>query len=122
MNLVSPLNQIHSPFKGKSKQQPSHKRMENEGSQKNQNKPGRGTATTAVAATTARGGHHGPAMVPTGRGAVLRPSYDAFCLCSCFAGYLFWAICFGLYGLVCFLSSLGLTSNHILLIKFGSKL
>jgi len=47
------MNQIHSPFKGKSKQQLSHKRVENEGSQKNRSNPGRGTATTAVATTTA---------------------------------------------------------------------
>jgi len=52
MNQHLLMNQIHSPFKSKSKQQPSHKRVENEGSQKNRRKPGRGTATTAVAATT----------------------------------------------------------------------
>ena len=31
-----------------------------------------------------------------------------------FADCLSWAICFGLFGLVCFLSSLGLMSNHII--------
>ena len=41
---------------------------------------------------------------------------------ACFAGCLFWAICIGLYGLVFFLSCLGLTSNHIFLIKLGPKL
>jgi len=46
------MNQIHSPFKGKSKQQSSHKLVENEGSQKNRSKPRRGTTTMAMAATT----------------------------------------------------------------------
>ena len=97
MNTHPLMNQINSPFKGKSKQQPSHKRVENEGSQKNRRNPGRGTATTAVAATTVwpwlpprldRGGHW-PLRLGCAR-------YDAFCLFALIRGllilgYLHWA-------------------------------
>jgi len=47
-------------FKAKNKQQPSNKRVGNRNVAENRNNSGRGTATTAVAATTVRGGHHGP--------------------------------------------------------------
>ena len=122
MNHVCVLSQIHSPFKGKNKQQLKHNCVENEGSQKNRNTPGRGKATTAVAATMVRVGHHGWAVVPTGRAAPLRSSNGAFCLPPWTVGCLSWAICIGLFGLVFFLSCLGLTSNHIFLIKLGPKL
>ena len=76
----------------------------------------------AVVATTDRGGDHGPPVVPTGGPGLLRPLNAAFCLMFCSAGCLSWAICIGLFGLVFFLSSLGLTSNPIILIKVGPKL
>jgi len=64
----------------------------------------------------------------------VRPWYPlagcpGFCPVRCVLSWLHdprvacpWAICFGLFGLVCFISSLGLTSNHKILIKLGPKL
>jgi len=75
-----------------------------------------------VAATTVCGGHHGQTVVATGRHGPVLPGTPRFAFFSCFAGYLFWAICIRPFGLIYFLSSLGLTSNHIILIKVGPKL
>ena len=68
-------------------------------------------------------------VVTTGRPWWPLAAMDRFCpvrrflpFFSCFAGYLFWAICIGLFELICFLSSLGLMSNPIILIKVGLKL
>jgi len=47
------MNQIHSPFKGKNKQQPSNKRVGNRSVAQKSTQPGKGGDTTAVAATTA---------------------------------------------------------------------
>ena len=69
-----------------------------------------------------RGCHHGLAVVASGPGGSSLLLYDAFYLTFCSAGCLSWAICIGLFGLVCFLSNLGLTSNQLFLIKFGPKL
>ena len=122
MNLVSSQDQIHSPFKGKSKQQPSINRVGNRSVAENRSKRGRGTATTAVAATTGRGGHHGLTVVATGRHGQFCPVRCVLPLVPWSADCLFWAICIGLFGLICFLSSLGLTSNHIIFTKVGPKL
>ena len=105
MNLVSSQDQIQSPFKGKSKQQPSNKRVGNRSVARNNrsNRGGEGTPRS-VAPTTVHGGHHGWTVVPTGRAAPLRPSYDASCLPPWTVGCLSWAICIGFLGL--FASSL----------------
>jgi len=54
MNILYNMNQIHSPFKGKSKQQPSNKRVGNRSVARNNrsNRGGEGTPRS-VAATTA---------------------------------------------------------------------
>ena len=80
MNYVCHMNQIHSPFKGKNKQQPSNKRVGIRSVAQKPTQPGKGSDTTAVAATTVRGGHHGWTVVATGRGLPLCSLYAAFCL------------------------------------------
>ena len=104
--------------------------MENEGPQKNRRKPGRGTATMAVAATTVWPWLPPRAVVVTTVGPwwplaqVLQfcPVRRVLSFLPSSADCLSWAICFGLLGLVCFLSSLGLMSNHIIFTKVGPKL
>jgi len=83
-------------FKGKSKQQSSHKRVENEGPQKNRRKPGRGTATMAVAATTVWPWLPPRAVVASGPGAPVLPGTTRFVLFAFIRGllvlgYLLWA-------------------------------
>ena len=112
MNHVCVLNQIHSPFKGKNKQQPKHNCVENEGSQKNRNNPGRGKATTAVATTTAWPWQPPRSVVVTTVGPwcplagrppfVLRTVHFAFRLES-------WVACLGLFAL----GFLGLFSSSL---------